>query len=377
LATTLAGRFGYQTWLERAYARQDRPLRFGATSRAEWERWRDTLRQKILDLAGLVPPPESCPLAPEVLAGPQEIEPGLLREKIAYQSEPDVWVTAWLLRPAGSVSAGGVAKRLPAVLALHGHASGGRSGAENVAGAVDVADGVAANIARYNYDYGLQFARRGYIVLCPDARIFGDREATIWPAPSPSPGAAGPRYDICDRAGNQAALLGLSLLALTVWDDGRGLDLLQQRPDVDPNAIGVAGLSYGGTRALFLSALDDRVRATVVSGFLTTYKSYALDRTVCGAQVIPGLLRWAELPDVAALIAPRPLLIEAALQDRHFQIEASREAHQTLERAYRLLDAQHNLWRDEFDAGHRWSGALAYEFMDRYLTHVERKEQNG
>ena len=99
--------------------------------------------------------------------------------------------------------------------------------------------------------------------------------------------------------------------------------------------------------------------------------AYALDRSLCGAQYVPGLLRWAELPDVGALIAPRPLLIEAGLQDVHFQIAASREAHRTLERAYHLLGAADALWRDEFDAGHRWSGRLAYAFMDRYL----KKEQ--
>ena len=148
--------------------------------------------------------------------------------------------------------------------------------------------------------------------------------------------------------------------------------MLQARDDVDPWAIGVAGLSFGGTRALFLAALDERVAAAVVSGFLTTYKSYAIDRTLCGAQYVPGLLRWAELPDVGALVAPRPLLVEAGLHDVHFQIDASREAHRTLERAYRLLGAEGDLWRDEFDAGHRWSGRLAYAFMDRYL----KKEQS-
>jgi hypothetical protein len=248
------------------------------------------------------------------------------------------------------------------VLALHGHASGGRSGADNVAGAIDQRESVAPSIARYNYDYGLQYARRGYVALCPDARTFGERVARAWTG-----GGGPPNYDVCDRSGNQAALLGYSLLALTVWDDARGIDVLQAREDVDLARIGVAGLSFGGTRALYLAALDDRVAAAVVSGFLTTFKSYALDRTICGAQYIPGLLRWAELPDVGALIAPRPLLIEAGLHDEHFQIAASREAHRTLERAYRLLGAADALWRDEFDAGHRWSGRLAYTFMDRYL----------
>ena len=70
---------------------------------------------------------------------------------------------------------------------------------------------------------------------------------------------------------------------------------------------------------------------------------------------------------MTALIAPRPLLIEAGIQDDTFPIAASRAAHRTLERAYRLLGVEDRLWRDEFDAGHRWSGRRAYAFMDRYL----------
>jgi dienelactone hydrolase len=355
--------FRFQDWLERAYTR-DRPLAFRASTPGEWRSWQDALRQKVLDLSGLVPPPERCPADVTVLDGasladvlPEALpgDEGLVRERIAYTSEPGVRVSAWLFRPARP------AGRAPAVLALHGH-SPGRVGAADVAGAVDVDERVAANLARYGYDYGLQYARRGYVVLCPDARTFGARPAETWTG-SGEP----PAYDPCDRAGNQAELLGYSLLALTLWDDARGLDVLQARADVDPQRVGVAGLSFGGTRALFLAALDERVAAAVVSGFLTTYKSYAIDRSLCGAQFVPGLLRWAELPDVAALIAPRPLLIEAGLHDVHFQIDASREAHRTLERAYRLLGADEHLWRDEFDAGHRWSGRLAYAFMDRYL----------
>jgi dienelactone hydrolase len=347
--------FAFQRWVERAYARQARPLAFRAQSVDEWRTWQAALRQKILELSGLVPPPEPCDLAPQVVERVDLPADGLIREKIVYQSEPDVWVPAYLLRPARPPAA-----RLPAVLALHGH--GGRWGKGQVAGVAEEHETVRRNIAHYHYDYGLQFARRGYVVLCPDARVFGERAAGWWSPADP------PRsYDPCDRAGNKAALLGYSLLGLTVWDDRRGIDYLQQRPDVDPDRIGVAGLSLGGTRATYVAALDDRARATVISGYLNTFWRYALEKQFCGGQYVPGLLRWAEQPDVTALIAPRALLIEAGLQDEGFPIEGSREAHRTLERAYRLLGAADRLWRDEFEGGHRWSGRLAYDFMDRYL----------
>jgi dienelactone hydrolase len=266
-----------------------------------------------------------------------------------------VWVPAYLLRSLKPAP-----KPRPAIVALHGH--GGRWGKVTVAGVAAEDPQVEERIALYNYDYGLQFARRGYVVLCPDARVFGERAAGWWNPPEPAKG-----FDPCDRAGNKASLLGYSLVALTTWDDRRGLDYLQTRDDVDANRIGAAGLSLGGARSLFLAALDDRVRATVISGCLCTYLAYALRQQFCGGQFVHGLLRWADLPDVAALIAPRPLLIEAGLDDDIFPIDASREAHRVLEAAYRLLDAEQKLWRDEFPGGHRWSGARAYDFMEQFL----------
>ena len=358
-ATTVTGPsgrtydFSLADWIDRQYAALPAaPLRFRATDEASWHDWQERLRAKIVELAG--PRPDPCPLAPEVIESVQLPDDGLIREKVVYQSEPDTWVPAWLFRPSSPAQ-----QRLPAILALHGH--GSRYGKDLVAD-VDHGDPrIRASITRLNYAYGLEFARRGYVVLCPDARLFGERRGG--PGLPPDSGGA----DQCDRGGNKTALFGRTLLALTVYDDQRGVDLLRSRADVDPERIGCAGLSYGGTRTTFLSALDDRIKATVISGYLNTYKVYALDRQLCGAQFIPGLLPWADLPDVTALIAPRPLLIEAGIQDETFPIAASRTAHATLERAYALLGVREHLWRDEFDAGHEWSGRLAYDFMARYL----------
>ncbi|MGH2371194.1 MAG: alpha/beta hydrolase family protein, partial [Chloroflexota bacterium] len=232
--------FSFQRWVERTYSRQERPLRFQAETVDAWRAWQAQLREKILDLSGLLPAPEACDLSVH-LGEPVELpEHGVVRHKLLYQSEPEVWVPAWLLRPAQPP-----AGRLPAILALHGH--GGRWGKGLVAGVADEHETVRRNIASYHYDYGLQFARRGYVVLCPDARVFGERAAGWW-----APGDPPRSYDPCDRAGNKAALLGFALIGLTVWDDRRGIDYLQSRPDVDPDRIGVAGLSLGGTRTTYV-----------------------------------------------------------------------------------------------------------------------------
>lgn len=351
--------FSLAAWIEHRYKLLPAPaLRFRATDDSTWRDWQERLRAKILELAG--PRPDPCPLEWEMIERVELPGQNLLREKIVYQSEPNTWVPAWLFRPKSPGS-----QRFPAILALHGH--GSRYGKDLVADMDNGDPKIRASIDHYNYGYGLQFACRGYIVLCPDARLFGERGGGAGLPTQAEEVSPGNTADACDRGGNKTALLGHSILGLTINDDRRGIDLLCSHDNVDPERLGCAGLSYGGTRSTFLAALDDRIKAVVISGYLNTYKTYALDQQLCGAQFISGLLPWADLPDVTALIAPRPLLIEAGVQDKTFPIRASREAHKTLSSAYQLLDSKAHLWRDEFEAGHRWSGRLAYQFMDRYL----------
>src|SRR5262249_20246453 len=109
--------FHFQDWLERAYTR-DRPLAFRASTPGEWRSWQDALRQKVLDLAGLVPPPERCPADVTVLDGapladvlPEALPggKGLGRERSAYTSEPGVRVSGGPVpsaRPGGRAPGG-------------------------------------------------------------------------------------------------------------------------------------------------------------------------------------------------------------------------------------------------------------------------------
>ena len=98
--------FAFQRWVDRTYARQQRPLDFRAQTVAEWQTWRARLREKIEELAGMAPPPPPCDLAPTVLERTELADDDLIREKVVYQSEPEVWVPAWLLRPVTPPAAG-------------------------------------------------------------------------------------------------------------------------------------------------------------------------------------------------------------------------------------------------------------------------------
>jgi len=330
-----------------AYYEQHPPLlAFRGSTREEWYIWQQRLRTKLLEL--MEPFPDRVPLAPQVVETHEQA--GVRYEKVVYFTEKGVQVPAWLLAPKD------LKGKVPGIICLHGH---GKFGKDSVAH-VDYGEADRIQeIEHYNYDYGFQLAKRGFVTLCPDARGFGERAEDFR------------RYgnrDGCNVNGLKTFLYGTSLQALNTWDDMRGLDYLASRPEVDPARLGCIGLSFGGTRAMYLAATDMRVNAAAVVCYLTTFKSYALELgNFCGSQFVPGILKYAEVADICGLVAPRPLLIEAGIQDQGFPIAATREAYAHLERIYTAAGVNDRLWLDEFDGGHRFNGAKAFDFFTRYL----------
>ena len=167
----------------------------------------------------------------------------------------------------------------PAVLACHGHGPG----KSQVVG--------LTHTDMPNADYGLQLVRRGYVVLAPDLRCFGER--LDW---NPEDHYA------CDTNLVHAAMAGWNPLTQNVWDLRRSLDVLEQHPLVDPARLGMVGISYGGTVTLFTAAVDTRVAASVVSGYFSSWaESHRMPWNMCGSQILFGMLGSLEHEDLGAL----------------------------------------------------------------------------
>ena len=84
--------------------------------------------------------------------------------------------------------------------------------------------------------------------------------------------------------------------------------------------VGCMGISGGGTVTLFATALEPRIRAAMVSGYLNTFRDSIGSLAHCIDNYVPGILNWAEMHDVAGLIAPRPLFVESGEKDNIFPI---------------------------------------------------------
>jgi dienelactone hydrolase len=232
-----------------------------------------------------------------------------------------------------------------AVLAIHGHGAG----KSLVCGTVE---GEAGD------DYAHVLATHGYVVLAPDLRGFGER--ADWMPPD--------KY-ACDWNLVCATMAGIVPLARNLWDLRRCLDVLLAQPRVDPTRVAVAGLSYGGTCALLLAARDERVGAAVVSGYLSSWRAaHTMPWNMCGSQIMPAQLGALEHLDVAALVAPRPLLVESGTDDVIFPVDAAVATVERLRAVYRRLGAPDDtVQHDVFDGDHRWHGALVEPFLRRWL----------
>jgi len=299
--------------------------------------WRARTRAHLHALLGAHPDP-----VPLDLETTEEVDCGTYsRARIVFDAEETMSVPAYLLVPheRRELAPG------PAVLAVHGHGPG-------KALVCGVEPGGAGD------DYAHVLASLGYVVLAPDLRGFGERSEWM-----------PPEHYHCDWDLVCATMAGVVPLERNLWDLGRALDVLCAHPLVDAARVGAGGLSYGGTCTLFLAALDDRVRVAVISGYLASWRvAHTVPWNMCGSQIMPGQLGAIEHLDIAALIAPRPLLAESGDEDPIFPATAARETIDALRPLYARLGAPADaLVHDVFEGDHRWYGTTVPAFLERWL----------
>jgi dienelactone hydrolase len=347
-------RFSNKSYLQ-ALTRQLHPaLTFPVQNPEAWPTWRKALRAKIDELLGGLPAARSD-MSAELLE--RREEDGYVREKLAISGRDGVEIPAYLLTPTGAAPVG----KRRAVLCLHGHGNGMNDVVGDPGqGSPERRAEVSAHISAHNYDYARQYARMGFVALAVEARGFGERSEGLESLDSE-----------CVVPGLVSLFLGIPIVGQRLRDDQSAVDYLRTLPGVDAERIACVGLSEGGKRTLYLSAMDDRIRAAVISGYYSTLTGAIREWNklenwdICN--YVPGLLRYADYPDLAALIAPRPLLIEYATDDDLYDQDAVSEALEATMRTYMAHGVPEHFDADIFTGGHRWSGQKSFAWLNRWL----------
>lgn len=319
-------------------------MQFRGTTAEECRAWQAAFRAKLLELLQNPRPPEKWRVIREAEVRREDH----VREELVLTAEGFAAVPIHLLRPTQS------AGPWPVVLCVHGH---GPFGHDAVAGKDDD-PAVAAAIVESNYDYARQLVRQGFLTAAPSLTPFGRRLGDR---------TAYGNQDPCAVTFVRMQLLGRVLMGENLRDLLWSVDYLRTRPDVREDRLGCVGLSYGGRMTTLLAAVDSRVQAVVISGALNVMQERIGTHYSCGAQVIPGLLQYGDIPEIAALIAPRPCLWEVGLQDRLIDPRWAEIALNRIRRAYAALGAEEGLQVDRFDEGHRWHGVMAIPLLKSVL----------
>jgi dienelactone hydrolase len=172
----------------------------------------------------------------------------------------------------------------------------------------------------------------------------------------------------CEPAAGGALLLGETMIAWRVWDVMRTIDYIATRPELDATRAGCMGISGGGTATLFSAALEPRIRAAMVSGYLNTFRDSIGSLAHCIDNYVPGILNWAEMHDVAGLIAPRALFVESGEKDNIFPIAASRESVTHVREIYNVFQAADRIEHEVFPGEHSFWGKRGIPFIADRLS---------
>lgn len=306
---------------------------------------RRAARAEYLHMLGLDPLPERGPLGTTVtgtIAGD-----GFVVDTLHYQSLPGLYVTANLWRPAATPAG----TRHPAVLYVCGHSGRGRDG----------------NKTAFQ-DQGMWFARHGYVCLVVDTLQLGE-----------IPGIHHGTYRE-ERWWWQSR--GYTPAGVECWNGIRGLDLLAARDDVDPERIGVTGISGGGATTLWIAAADERVAAAAPVSGMADLTGYVTDRCVdghCDCMFLVNSRRWP-WTRIAALVAPRPLLFVNSDADPIFPMSANERVAARLERVWALHGAGDRVDAQVSVGGHAYRADIragVYRFMNTWLRGDPRPVTDG
>ncbi|WP_080840773.1 alpha/beta hydrolase family protein [Cohnella massiliensis] len=273
---------------------------------------------------------------------------GYVRERVEITTFDGLRMPLYVLLPEGAGN-----RRGPAVLAIHGHGYGSRE----ICG-LEPDGSPRRGDPGLHKDFAVTLARQGFVVAAPELLGFGDRRFS-------RDAAEGPAKSSCYAMSVHLLMTGHTLAGYRVYETMRALDYLCGRSEVDGDRIGAMGISGGGLVAAFASALDERIRRTVVSGYANTFRGSILDRDHCLDNYVPGILQEAEMPELIGLIAPRALLIESGDEDRVFPAASAREAYAKLREIYEAAGAPDRLEADFFAGGHEIGGAKAFGWLGR------------
>lgn len=292
-------------------------------TKEEWLARAKALREQILVSTGLWPMPPKCPLKAKIFGKIDHDDYTV--EKVYFQTYPGFYLCGNLYRPKGKKGP------FPGVLSPHGHWRTGRLEHQDLGSVPGRCIGLA---------------RRGCVVFAYDMVGYNDTNQI--------PHTFG---------GKREALWGISLMGLQLWNSIRAVDFLCSLPYVDKTRLGCTGASGGGTQTFMLCAVDERIAVSVPAVMISAHMQGG-----CLCENAPGLRIDTNNMEIAALMAPRPMLMIAATGD--WTKNTATVEYPAIFSIYKLFGAAHKLAYVIFNAPHNYnqqSREAMYAWFNRWF----------
>lgn len=312
--------------------------------RGDWEAARGRLRTELKEMLGLDPEPPRGDLHP-VVTGTIEGD-GYVVEKLHFQPMPRLYLAANLYRPKT------IEGRLPAILYACGHS--------NVQ-----EDGVSLGNKTAYHHHGIWFARHGYVCLIIDTVQWGE--------------LLGHHHGTYRLGRWWWASRGYTPAGVEAWNGIRALDYLESRPEVDRDKIGMTGRSGGGIYTWWVAAIDDRIKVAAPTAGITTLRNHIAGGCIeghCDCMYMHNIYQW-DFDRVAALVAPRPLLIVNTDKDDIFPLDGVYDIYRSTRRIYSLVGAEAHIGLQIAEGPHEDTQPLnvgAFAWFERFLKGAGRTD---
>ncbi len=371
----------YGSWVNALYNEQIPSLSFRKDEYNDLDTWKKEAKAKARERLGI----PDLGGASEVKVNKTYTYDDLQVEEISWQLPYGRPTEALVLKPLNAD-----ASKLPGILAFHCHSAIKYFGKEKIARTAEKHHEVIEGAYERYYEgrpWANEIAKKGYVVMIPDAFTFGSRRVLLDEVPDVISRGL-PEHDDQSTeyieayntwASSHEHIMAKSLFCGgTTWpgmffaEDNIALDILCSREDVDENNIGCGGLSGGGLRTVMSAGLDERIKCAVCVGFMSTWTDFLLNKSYTHTWMTyaPILPQELDFPEILGLRVPLPTLVLNDSDDQLYTLPEMERARDILQEVYAKAGAKEQFQCSFYPGPHKFDIPMqdeAFAWLDKWL----------
>ena len=304
-----------------------------------WEQQME-LRKKYRELLGIT---DERKTPPPVIEYKDESDERFDEIRFYVETEPGFFVPCHMLIPKNTKG------KLPVCVCLQGHSEG-----MNVSLGREAYPGKGKIKVEGDRDFCIQAVNNGYIAVAMEQRGFGELKFT--------------KEEFgCHELSWQAALMGRTLAGDRVHDILSVIDAVITFPFADEKRIAAMGNSGGGTSSYYAACIDERIKVTISSSSFCGFAEAWGSLYHCDCGYIPGILKYMDMPDMAVMIAPRPLIVVNGKYDHIQPFASAVEGFEKVKQIYAHAGSSENARMVIGEEGHRFYGAQSWKVFNEII----------